>query len=101
MARYKCYYCDNKLSDFEQIIEHLCSKHDQETLKYRELELDEQTGKFGYRTKTHIDVVPNLKTINVTTDNKISVSVPYSFKKSKHESVSIEKGEEVAQEGGE
>ena len=61
-----------------------------EKLKYRELELDKNTGKFGYNPKTHIDAVPHLSTINVTTDIKHSISAPNSSTKTKQECVSVE-----------
>ena len=40
------------------MIKHLCSKHNTETIEYRELELDLQTDQFGYRSKMYTGVIP-------------------------------------------
>ena len=41
---YKCYYCGIKESSLQSIIEHCKLSHGEETLKYRQLVLEENTG---------------------------------------------------------
>ena len=41
---YKCYYCGIKESCLQSIIEHCKLSHGEETLKYRQLVLEENTG---------------------------------------------------------
>jgi hypothetical protein len=56
---YKCYYCGIKESSLQSIIEHCKLSHGEETLKYRQLILDENTGIQRYQTKIHEGVVPS------------------------------------------
>ena len=56
---YKCYYCGRKESPLQSIIEHCKLSHGEETLKYRQLVLDENTGIQRYQTKIHEGVVPS------------------------------------------
>jgi hypothetical protein len=56
---YKCYYCGIKESPLQSIIEHCKLSHGEETLKYRQLVLDENTGIQRYQTKIHEGVVPS------------------------------------------
>jgi hypothetical protein len=56
---YKCYYCGIKESSFQSITEHCKLSHGEETLKYRQLILDENTGIQRYQTKIHEGVVPS------------------------------------------
>jgi hypothetical protein len=48
---YKCYYCGIKESSLQSIIEHCKLSHGEETFKYRQLVLDENTGIQRYQTK--------------------------------------------------
>ena len=41
---YKCYYCEIKESPLQSIIQHCKLSHGEETLKYRQLVLEENTG---------------------------------------------------------
>jgi hypothetical protein len=56
---YKCYYCGIKESPLQSIIEHCKLSHREETLKYRQLVLDEKTGIQRYQIKIHEGVVPS------------------------------------------
>ena len=56
---YKCYYCEIKESPLQSIIQHCKLSHGEETLKYRQLVLDENTGIQRYQTKIHEGVVPS------------------------------------------
>jgi hypothetical protein len=56
---YKCYYCGIKESPLQSIIEHCKLSHGEETLKYRQLVLDENTGIQRYQTQIHEGVVPS------------------------------------------
>jgi hypothetical protein len=56
---YKCYYCGIKESGLQGIIEHYKLSHGEETLKYRQLVLDENTEIQRYQTKIHEGVVPS------------------------------------------
>ena len=56
---YKCYYCGIKESPLQSIIEHCKLSHGEETLKYRQLILDENTEIQRYQTKIHEGVVPS------------------------------------------
>ena len=92
MDTYLCYYCGGHFNEFEKLIQHLCDAHRRKELKYREYELNESTGKFGYRTKLFPDVVPCLKEIHTTNDNAISIS---NSKKSKRQKISNETEREI------
>ena len=48
---YKCDYCGIKESSLQSIIEHCKLSHGEETLKYRQLVLDENTGIQRYQIK--------------------------------------------------
>lgn len=41
---YKCYYCGEKNNTLEGIIDHCLLEHQNETIKYRQVILDENTG---------------------------------------------------------
>jgi hypothetical protein len=56
---YKCYCCGIKESSLQSIIEHCKLSHGEETLQYRQLVLDENTGIQRYQTKIHEGVVPS------------------------------------------
>ena len=57
---YKCYYCEIKESPLQSIIEHCKLSHGEETLKYRQLVLDENTGIQRYQIKnTRRSIVPS------------------------------------------
>ena len=57
--KYKCYYCGIKESALQGIIEHCKLSHGEETLKYRQLVLDENIEIQRYQTKIHEGVVPS------------------------------------------
>ena len=69
-----CYYCVSTFSVYGELISHLCERHSEENIKYRQRELNHETGKFGYQTKFYPDCRPYNKTITVTTDNRLSVT---------------------------
>ncbi|XP_053404619.1 uncharacterized protein LOC128558653 [Mercenaria mercenaria] len=71
---YICYYCSAVYEVYRDIIHHLIQKHDHKCLKYKEKELNSETGKFGYRTKSFEDIIPKECKISVTSDNVISLS---------------------------
>jgi hypothetical protein len=56
---YKCYYCRIKESALQSIIEHCKLSHGEQTLKYRQLVLDENTGIQRYQTTIREGVVPS------------------------------------------
>ena len=56
---YKCYYCGIKESSLQSIIEQCKLSHGEETLKYRQLILDENPEIQRYQTKIHEGVVPS------------------------------------------
>lgn len=58
MSNFKCYYCDIKEPELQDIIDHCIANHDHEVLKYRQLVLDETSGHKRYQTKTHEGVIP-------------------------------------------
>ena len=54
---YQCYYCGIKESSLQNIIEQCKLSHGEETLKYRQLILDENPEIQRYQTKIHEGVV--------------------------------------------
>ena len=54
MEPYRCYYCDNGYENFEKAVLHGSQLHQHELLKVRSLELNLESGKFGYRTHNFI-----------------------------------------------
>jgi len=50
MEPYRCYYCNNGYENFEKAVLHGSQLHQHELLKVRSLELNLESGKFGYRT---------------------------------------------------
>ena len=54
MEPYRCYYCDNGYENFEKAVLHGSQLHQHEPLKVRSLELNLESGKFGYRTHNFI-----------------------------------------------
>ena len=56
---YQCYYCGIKESSLQNIIEQCKLSHGEETLKYRQLILDENPEIQRYQTKIHEGVVPS------------------------------------------
>ena len=53
---FRCYNCAFKTNCVNQIIEQMTILHENETLRYRELSLDEVPGKFREVTKTKHNV---------------------------------------------
>jgi hypothetical protein len=72
-STYKCYYCMFSTDEFHQNIDHLVEQHYHQQVKYRELELNETTGKSGYRTQLLEDVVPANADMSVTSDGRMCV----------------------------
>jgi hypothetical protein len=67
------YYCVFSTDEFHQNIDYLVEQHYHQQIKYRELELNETTGKSGYRTTLLEDVVPANADISVTSDGHTCV----------------------------
>ena len=74
MDRYVCYYCQKAYEDYPELSKHLCFKHANDIVKYRERELDSAGGRLGYRTKYFQDIIPSKCEIFVTHDNRLSIS---------------------------
>lgn len=58
MHTYKCYYCTDKFDAISDIVTHCQDEHGQNVLKYRQLMLDENSGKQYYQTKIHEGIIP-------------------------------------------
>ena len=72
MDRYVCYYCQKAYEDYPELIKHLCFKHANDIVKYRERELeDSASGRLGYRIKYFQDIIPSKC---ITHDNRLSIS---------------------------
>jgi hypothetical protein len=73
---YRCYYCPIE-STFSDVINHTTTHHPQYELKTRKRQLDENSGKYVYITKSFVivrsqsqqTVVPNEDTESVFIDN--------------------------------
>ena len=88
MENFCCYYCAFKTNCVNQLLQHVTILHENETLKYRELSLDEATGKFRNVTKTHQGIIPSElkhrgKTFTSSDNSKIVVKSKYVCKKLK------------------
>ena len=66
MKKYRCYFCSFIDDSLEDIVDHCIDSHSKNTLKYRELELDERPGKLRYQTQIHAGVIPS----NIENDGK-------------------------------
>ena len=66
MKKYRCYSCSFIDDSLEDIVDHCIDSHSKNTLKYRELELDERPGKLRYQTQIHAGVIPS----NIENDGK-------------------------------
>ena len=64
MENFRCYDCDFKTNCVDQIVDQITILHENESLKYRELSLDEVTGNFRYVTQTHQGVTTRGKTLS-------------------------------------
>ena len=53
MKKYICYYCECEYNLYKHVVDHLVESHATVELKYRELELNAETGRAGYRTKSY------------------------------------------------
>ena len=73
MRNFLCYYCQQGAENFSDIISHLCEGHNREQIKFRSLELNEVTGKLGYRTKHFADTTAASHNITVTGDHELSI----------------------------
>ena len=60
MDRFQCYRCEESYDSLAEIVTHCKIYHLNDCLKFRELLLDERTGKHDYRTKVCEDVVPEI-----------------------------------------
>jgi len=78
-----CYYCQKAYEDYPELIKHLCFKHANDIVKYRERELDSGSGRLGYRTKYFQDIIPSKCEISVTRDIRLSISNVDRSKKKK------------------
>ena len=58
---------------FPDVFSHLCQAHSSEDVKFRSLELNEMTGKFGYRTKHFAGTTASSYNITVTGDNELNI----------------------------
>lgn len=59
MKKYRCYFCSSIDDSLEDIVDHCIDSHSKNTLKYRELELDERSGKLRYQTQIDAGVIPS------------------------------------------
>ena len=50
MDEFICYYCNEKANSLEIVVEHCINWHINNEIKYRQLVLDETSGKFRYLT---------------------------------------------------
>ena len=57
---------------FQFIIDHLTVFHNNDCLKYLELELDEVSDYVSYRTRSHLNTIPADGDV-VTADNKVGI----------------------------
>ena len=76
MERYKCHRCAVGYCTLSEIIQHCTWCHPKDTIKYRELVLDDVSGHTGYMSKEFKDIVPeDLKKKNksVTTKDDIVI----------------------------
>ena len=81
--RFQCYYCPKTFTLFSDIIDHLCRNHKHEIIKYREKELDDRTGRTGYRTKLYQDIIPSECSLSVTNDERLGITNEERSKKKK------------------
>lgn len=70
---YICHYCVSPFFIYEKLIDHLCQRHPEQDIKYRQKELNHETGKFGYQTKLYPNCRPGDKTITVTADKRLCI----------------------------
>lgn len=73
MDTYKCYYCTLTFTIFGNLIRHLVVLQPSLCLRYREYELDIETGRRGYGTKEFPTIIPVEGEVFLTTDNKIGI----------------------------
>jgi hypothetical protein len=81
---FSCYYCTSTYSVYGELISHLGETHPDLNIKYRQRELDHETGRIGFRTKFYPDCSPWNKTITVTADNRLSVTNVDRYKRGKN-----------------
>ena len=58
---------------FGDLIGHLVEEHPFMHLKYRQYEIDPNTGKSGYQTKEYKNIIPAQGEIFVTSDNRVGI----------------------------
>ncbi|KAH3876966.1 hypothetical protein DPMN_000819 [Dreissena polymorpha] len=64
MKNFMCKYCDSEFDVHKDTVQYLIEHHEPSTIKYRELELNEKTGRNGYRTKDDDHMLKIYVTIN-------------------------------------
>ena len=68
------FYCKQPSDVFSTIINHLCQFHAKKELQFREIILDEKSGKLDYLTKKINNVIPLFKHVKVTDDGNVAIS---------------------------
>ena len=61
LSKYRCFYCTSptyKTDEYSEIVEHCVKGHKCQTLKYRELILQSETGLLKYQSKSHEGIIP-------------------------------------------
>ncbi|KAH3810037.1 hypothetical protein DPMN_138419 [Dreissena polymorpha] len=61
LSKYRCFYCTSptyKTDEYSEIVEHCVKGHKCQTLKYRELILQGETGLLKYQSKSHEGIIP-------------------------------------------
>ena len=66
MNKYICYFCECEYNLHKHVVDHLVESHASIEIKYRELELNVETGRAGYRTKSYGEVF-------VTGDDRVGI----------------------------
>ena len=74
MDRFICFYCKEPSNVFSTIINHLCQFHVKKELQFREIILDEKSGKLAYLTKQFNTLIPLFIIVKVTDDGNVAMS---------------------------
>ena len=72
MFAFTCFYCPKRLISLKETVKHSNKCHKNDTLRYKQLELDRATGLFGYRTRTYEGVTPYTHTIELIDDKLVT-----------------------------
>ena len=70
IKKYICYYFECDYNLHKHVVDHLVESHASVELKYRELELNVETCRAGYRTKSYDNVIPHEGEVFVTGDDR-------------------------------